>query len=594
MDNNQNRRRWMRQKLNPPEIGILYTGNKGFVPGHHASKQPTVLFVDLLNRSLGGAIIRTKWQIGQDSEFYLQIFSALEETWELAMVETKWADSDPGHPGYNIIGVEFKKKEPKAPFTVDDPSTRKFVPIPADYEFFRNADIFDVIPRDAVCALLNNISYKHVKSGHRLMKQEAKINTCFIIQNGSCLINLEKNGQFVSIGRRGEGELIGQEAILDDLPLEAHVDAETEMELWGLTRAGFDAICTDHPEMRGFLTNLLKDRFASTQHSEKRKIGGFIITDKIAEGCQSIIYKGAYRSSNLPVTIKMLQHSVSLERGFMEKFQKKIQAVSHLKHPNICKIFWVEERLRTVFVIMEHLVGEPLEAPIRRRKKIPVARTVDFLIQALNGLEYAHNNQVFHGALKPANLFVSPGDRLKILDFGIASLGEHFKHHDTASLSYQPPGQMERDPADAGADIYALGIITYEMLNSMGKPAESTPLFPDPKATLPDMPAILSQFIKKACHHDPGKQFKSVAQALQHLNPLVGELDLPRRNRQEDEELTAVVSLVYKEKSQLALNEIMEEFGRKISDIAARIKSVEIQAHIDRTKEFGKKSKQKN
>ena len=593
MDNKQNRRRWMRQKLSPPEIGILYTGNKGFVPGHHASKQPTVLFVDLLNRSLGGAIIRTKWQIGQDSEFYLQIFSALEETWELAMVETKWTDSDPGHPGYNIIGVEFKEKEPTAPFTVDDPSTRKLVPLPADYEFFRNADTFNNIPRDAVCALLNSITFKHVKSGHRLMKQGAKINTCFIIQSGSCVIHLEKNGQIVSIGRKAEGELIGQEAILDDLPLEAHVDAETEMELWGLTRAGFDAICSDHPEMRGFLTNLLTDRFASTQHSEKKKIGKFIITDKVAEGHHSIVYKGAYRSSSLPVTIKMLKHSVTIERGFMERFRKKIQAAIHLRHANICKIFWIEERLRTVFVIMEYLAGEPLEALIRRRKKIPLQRTVDFLVQALNGMNYAHSNNIFHGALKPANLFISPGDRLKILDFGFAAVGDHIRREGAAPQSYQPPKQLDGNAADASADIFALGIIAYEMLNGMRKPTKSKPFFPDPRAALPDMPEILAKFIKKACDQDPGKRFKETAQALKHLEPLIKELDLPSRKPQE-EELTATVSLVYKEKDQLALNEIMEEFGEKISNIDARINSVAIQAHTNRTKKTRTKGKQKN
>ncbi len=591
MDIKQNRRRWIRQELSPPEIGILYTGNKGFVPGHHASKQPTVLFVDLLNRSLGGVIIRTKWQIGQDSEFYLQIFSALEESWELAMVETKWTDSDPGHPGYNIIGVEFKEKEPTAPFTVDDPSTRKLVPLPADYEFFRNADIFNAIPRDAVCALLNSIAYKHVKAGHRLMKQGAKIGTCFIIQSGACVINLDKDGQSVSIGRRGKGELVGQEALLDDLPLEAHVDAETEMELWGLTRTGFDVICTDYPEMREFLTSLLRNRFAATQHSEKRKIGRFIITDKIAEGRHSIIYKGAYHSSNLPVTIKMLQHCVSLKRGFMEEFQKWIQVASRLRHVNICRIFWIEERLRTVFVVMEHLAGETLEALIRRRQILSLPRSVNFLLQVLNGLAYAHGSNISHGALKPANLFISPGDRLKILDFGYPSPKEHPRLEEAAFRSYQPPERSEGGSADPSADIYALGIIAYEMLSGIRMPTESKPVFPDPEATLPEVPEILAGFMKLACNQDPAKRFKDTAQALNYFRPLFTKLDLPQRNPQEAEELIATVSLVYKQKDQLTLNEIMEEFGEKISNIDARIESVKIQASADSIKQINIKSK---
>ena len=591
MEIEQNRRRWIRQVLSPPEIGILYTGNKGFVPGHHVNKQPSVLFVDLLNRSLGGVIIRTKWQIGQDSEFYLQIFSELEEDWELVKVVTKWSDSDPQRPGYNIIGVEYQEKEPAAPFTIDDPATRKLVPLPSDYKFFRSADIFNVVPRDAVCAMLNSVTYKHVKAGRRLMKQGAKIETCYIIQSGSCAINLEKDGQLLPIGRRKEGEIIGQEAILDDLPLVSHVDAETEMELWGLTRSGFDTICADYPEMRSFLTNLLKDRFAPTRHSEKRKIGRFLITDEIAEGPRSIIYKGAHRSLNLPVFIKMIKHSVSLERGFMGNFQKEAQTATRLNHPNIAKIYRIEDRLRTVFVIMEYLEGEPLDSLIRRWKNIPLPRSVDFLLQAVSGLDYAHNKGIVHQALKPNNLFVSPGDRLKILDFGLPLAGEIPEREGIGTLPYQAPEQQAGKGSDPRVDIYALGVIAYEMItgtvplpkDKQTTESESKPVIPDPVTTVPDMPDILLKFIKKACDPDPGDRFRDAAQALTHLKPLVKVFDLPHRKTQEEEENIATLSLVYREKDQLALNELMEEFSEKIKELNAQIKSVVIREHSGAT-----------
>ena len=72
MEITHNRRRWIREVLNPPEIGVLYTGNQGFLPGAPASRQPSMLFVDLLNRSLGGVILRTKLQVDLETEFYLQ------------------------------------------------------------------------------------------------------------------------------------------------------------------------------------------------------------------------------------------------------------------------------------------------------------------------------------------------------------------------------------------------------------------------------------------------------------------------------------------------------------------------------------------
>ena len=75
MEIQHDRRRWLREVLNPPEIGILYTNNQGHVPGIEESKQPTALYVDLLNRSMGGVILKTKWEIDPEVLFYLQIYS---------------------------------------------------------------------------------------------------------------------------------------------------------------------------------------------------------------------------------------------------------------------------------------------------------------------------------------------------------------------------------------------------------------------------------------------------------------------------------------------------------------------------------------
>jgi hypothetical protein len=72
MEIQHDRRRWLREVLNPPEIGILYTGHQGFVPGIHVTKQPTALYVDLLNRSMGGVILKTKWEVDPEVSFHFR------------------------------------------------------------------------------------------------------------------------------------------------------------------------------------------------------------------------------------------------------------------------------------------------------------------------------------------------------------------------------------------------------------------------------------------------------------------------------------------------------------------------------------------
>ncbi len=586
MKTQHNRRRWIREVLNPPEIGILYTGNKGFVPGIHATKQPEVLFVDLLNRGLGGVIIRTKWQIGPEAEFHLRIHSALEETWEFVRVKARWVNTDPHKPGYNVIGVEFKPEDRAGPVTGDAPAINKIVPLSSEYEFFKNTDIFKAVHRDAVCALLNSLTYKHAQAGRRLMKQNSKIDTCFIIQSGTCIVNLEEDGKLLPIGRAGEGDIIGQAAILDDWPLDAHIDAQTDLELWGLTRSSFDAICADHPEMKGFLTNLLMDRFSTNRHSEKRKIGKYLITDLMEEGSNSVAYKGVHRTLKLPVTIKMIKHELSLEREFEKNFQKEAQTVVRFMHENVIQIYSMEDRFRTVFLIMERLEGESLKSLMQRWKKLPLQRAVDFLAQTCSGLDYAHRQGIVHRAINPANLFISPGDRLKIIDFGLAHAGENKSPGMFETSSYLASEQIAGEITDQRTDIYALGIIAYEMITGARpfpedeQPSSETNTlhreFPDPAKTVPGLPELLKRFIQKACDRKPENRFQSARQALKHLQPIVDDYGLQRQNRSGETEKIASLSLRYQEKDQLAVNELMEEFSMKVRKINAEVKAVDI------------------
>ncbi len=578
MEITHNRRRWIREVLNPPEIGVVYTGNRGFFPDAPVNRQPSMLFVDLLNRSLGGVILRTKWQIDLESEFFLQIHNALEDLWETVTVRVKWANADPHRPGYNIIGVEFCSPEEAVRMPEEQRPSRKIVPLPSDYEFFRAWELFQAIPRDAVCAVLNELTYGHVKAGYRLLKMGTRIDSCHLIQTGTCVVQVEKNGKLQPVGRLHPGDIAGEMAILDDLPLEMHVDAETDLELWSLSRKRFDAICTEHPELRNFLTYLLTRRFEAANHHLRRRLDPYLVTDMIGEGTHSLIFKGVHATLKLPVTIKMLKHELSLEKPFIDPLQKQARLIAGINHPNVVRIYEIQQRYRTLFLISEHLPGEPLKSLLERWKNLPLNRVTGFLVQACRGLVHAHRHGIIHCRLTPGNLVIISGDRLKIVDFMIGLRAEKLADRETGGMHYRAPEQLEGGAFDHRVDLYALGVIAYEMI------AGSKPVSADELRRLPDDPAfrkagfpeILKRFVLKTCASDPAGRFDSAQQALNHLQPLADHYGIPSGQPEGEQRKIATISLVFREKDQHALNQSLEAFSSGLIDIDAEITGMDI------------------
>jgi len=587
MEIRHNRRRWIREVLNPPEIGILYTHNKGFFPGTQPAKQPSRLFVDLLNRSLGGVIIRTKWQVESEVDFHLQIHSALEETWETVNVRAKWTNSDSHQPGYNIIGVEFQPEAepPRLPEEVRMGSG--FMPLASDYDFLKNLPIYKTISRDAVCSVLNCLKYKHVKAGRRLLKQGSRIDACYFIQSGSCIVEVEDNGKKFPIDRIQTGGIVGETAILNDHPLGFHVDAETDLELWALSRSDFDAICSDHPQLHNFLTHLLIDRFSPTKHTEKRKIGTYLITDMVGEESHSLVYKGLHQPFNLPVTIKMIKHQTALDSAFQEYFHNESPTITGFNHENIISIHKIIERFRTVFLIMERLDGESLKSLLQRWIILPLPRVTDFLMQTCSGLDCAHRQGIVHRDISPANLVIMPGDRLKIVDFGLSPPDEGSNQKLSDSLQYKAPEQMEGRNPDQRTDIYAAGVVAFEMVT--GKK-----MFPDddlsalaakkldqelqdPSKWQPGLPEILRRFILKACAPQPEERFQNARQALIHLQPLYDSYGLDRQNQIDKHRKMVTFSLLYSGKNQPALKKLLQDFNNQLKQLDAEIKAADIQ-----------------
>jgi CRP-like cAMP-binding protein len=441
------------------------------------------------------------------------------------------------------------------------------------------------VSRDTNGPLFKSLTYKHIRAGDRFIRQGEPGDSAYIIQRGSCMVIVEKNGEFHPVGHRGEGDIVGVMSLLTGEPRAAHVEAETDMESWVLKKEQFDDISTGDPELLSFLTELVADRFDSKRPIADRTIGKYLATDIIGRGGFSLVYRGEHLGLTMPVAIKMMRHDMAMDADFLANFRNEAITIANLNHENIVRVYDIEERFRTVFIVMEYLEGESLADMLGRLKKIPPSLAVDYLVQICAGLHYAHRQGIIHRDINTRNLFVQHDDRVKILDFGLACPIGTEDFSSLGTVAYMAPEQIESDPLDQRTDIYALGITAYEMLvGERPFPEEDiqklmemhrTRDIPDPARKNPDLPQALRSFITKAGRCDLQKRYQDLIQALEEIQPLASISGTERKSLSAEIPRQAAIRLSYEDNQQAELKKLMEEFAAKAGRLGVEIKIVE-------------------
>jgi len=209
--------------------------------------------------------------------------------------------------------------------------------------------------------VFDKMTYRHVRAGVRIVVQDAVEDMAYIIQRGSCLVIVEKDGELHPVDHYGEGDIVGGLGILTGEPRRAHVEAETDMDLWVLTKDQFNEMTEKDPDLLDFITELVADRLDSRRPTAYRTIGKYVATDIIGRGAFSIVYKGKHKRLNMPVVIKMMRYDMALYPNFMDSFHNEAKTITSLAHNHIVKVYDFEERYRTLFIIMEYLRGDSLK-----------------------------------------------------------------------------------------------------------------------------------------------------------------------------------------------------------------------------------------
>jgi CRP-like cAMP-binding protein len=577
-----NRRNLPRKALNPPRVALFrpVDGTGASPPPWRHGERP--FYVDVHDGSPDGLLLWTNREIPPGQHFHLFVFGFPGKRWGCFDCQVRWVKPDPKKSAYHLVGCTAAAADfhlPAAPADAPKPG-----PFPSDYEFFRTVPFLKAIHRDAVCPLLNIIRHQPVKAGETFITQGEDGDACFFVHAGTCRVVLEKQGERHVVGLVKEREFVGEMALLTGEPRSAHVEAVTDLKLWRIPSDVFEGMLQADPEVATFLTEIVAERFASRKLTADRRIGKYLITAILGRGAFAVVYTGYHADLNRPVAIKMLRHDMAINPEFLTNFRREAQTIANLNHENIVKVFDIEERFRTVFIIMEHLEGRTLRELLDAVGRLSVRDAIKVLVQICRGIRYAHEKDIVHQDIKPSNIFILPDGQVKILDFGLAcSCGS--ENPLTGTPFYMSPEQVECLPVDERTDIFALGLTAFKMVSGRRPFDEEDPLavmdhiverdIPDPADFVPDLPAPLRDFILRACARDPKARYRSVGQALAEIAPLVRQMGLRLEHTELQKCKLSTLILMYREDQQIPLNRLLEDFSDKAKQIGVILRGAD-------------------
>jgi serine/threonine-protein kinase len=268
--------------------------------------------------------------------------------------------------------------------------------------------------------------------------------------------------------------------------------------------------------------------------------GRYLIQSRVARGGMATVYQALDQRLERPVAIKVMHPHLAEDAEFTRRFIQEARQAARLAHPNIVNVFDQGQEGALTYIVMEYLPGITLRELLQDFGALTVGQTLDIVTAVLNGLDAAHTAGIVHRDLKPENLLLADDGRIKIADFGLARASTHNTATSQAllgTIAYLSPELISRGEADLRSDIYALGIMMFEMLTGeqpyQGDQAvtiayqHANDIVPAPSTKNPDIPAAFDELVDWCTRRSPDERPPHARAVLEHVRSLESLVGAP-------------------------------------------------------------------
>lgn len=271
-----------------------------------------------------------------------------------------------------------------------------------------------------------------------------------------------------------------------------------------------------------------------------QKVGKYDVISKLGEGGMGVVYKAKDPLIDRVVAIKKMTGQFAEDPEARERFLREARAVGRLQHPNIVSIYELGLEGNSPYMVMEFLEGQGLDRVVSTRAPLTMVQKLDYMVQVCQALHYAHEHDIVHRDVKPANVIVlTGGSQVKLVDFGIARAGGGSGMTKTGiaigTTSYMSPEQIEASRTlDRRSDVFSAGVMMYEILTYELPFPGSEPIaiaikilrepYPPLSAYISDFPPELDGILAKALAKDRDERYATADEFAFELNQVIETL----------------------------------------------------------------------
>lgn len=264
--------------------------------------------------------------------------------------------------------------------------------------------------------------------------------------------------------------------------------------------------------------------------------GRYEILEMLGLGGMGAVYKARDRELDRVIAVKVIRPDLAGIPAILQRFKQELILARQVTHRNVVRIFDLAEADGVKFVTMEYVQGRDLRGALEEQGKLPVSDAVNIIQQVCRGLEAAHSEGVVHRDLKPGNLMCDQHGRIVVMDFGLAhsleTKGLTQSGTVLGTMEYMSPEQAKGGHVDPRSDIYALGLIFYELLTGKMPFEAETPVASllkrsqeavrPPVELEPTLPPAVNKVVLKCLERDPARRYQNVDDILGDLDVIQG------------------------------------------------------------------------